>query len=436
MYEELSINRMIKDLKEDMRDFHDQRVGKNKQYQMEDAGMAAFSVFFTQCASFLEHQRTIKRKKGKSNLERLFMLKDIPSDNQIRNLLDPVDPEQIEASYQRIFLSLEKTNLFDKFRSFDGRILIAMDGTDYYSSTKIYCKKCSQRTLKNGEINYHHSVITPVIVQAENERVISLEPEFIVPQDGQEKQDCEINASKRWLEKHGSFYAKRRAIILGDDLYSHQPYCQKLIDKGFHFILVCKPDSHDMLYKTINFLAANDVLNTKTVRQWNGKYGEIYTYRYSNKVPLRGDKAALDVNWCEVTIVREDTGKQLYRNSFITSFTLSDTNVETIVRDGRARWKIENENNNVLKQRGYHLEHNFGHGSNYLSSLLLSLNILAFLFHTILDMVDERYRAIRAELVKRTTFFKDLEALLRYFSFDSWDQVLSFMFTQLEINSS
>jgi len=436
MYEELSINRMVNDLKEDMRGFSDKRVGKNKQYQMVDAGMAAFSVFFTQCASFLEHQRTIKRKKGKSNVERLFMLKDIPSDNQIRNLLDPVDPKQIEANYQRIFLSLEKTNQVDKFRSFDNRILIALDGTEYYSSTKIYCKKCSQRTLKNGEINYYHSVITPVIVQAGNERVISLEPEFIVPQDGQEKQDSEINASKRWLEKHGSFYAKRRAIILGDDLYSHQPYCKELIDKGFHFILVCKPASHDMLYKTINFLEVNDVLNTKTLRRWNGKFGEIHTYRYANKVPLRSDKAALDVNWCEVTIVREDTGKQLYRNSFITSFTLSETNVETIVRDGRARWKIENENNNELKQRGYHLEHNFGHGSNYLSSLLLSLNILAFLFHTVLDMVDERYRAIRTELVKRTTFFKDLEALLRYFSFASWDQVLSFMFTELEINSS
>ena len=191
-----------------------------------------------------------------------------------------------------------------------------------------------------------------------------------------------------------------------------------------------------MLYETAKFLAANGVLSTKSVRRWNGKYGEILTYRYMNKLPLRGTETALDVNWCEITIVREDTGAQIYKNAFITDFHLSDTTVEAIVRDGRARWKIENENNNVLKTKGYHLEHNFGHGSHYLASLLLSLNLLAFLFHTVLDLVDERYRAIRKVLVKRRTFFQDLEALLRYFSFNSWDDVLAFMFTGLELDSS
>ena len=436
MYKELSINRIIRDLRENMQQFPDKRTGKNTQYEVVDAGMGAFSVFFIQCASFLEYQRTMKLNKGCSNAERLFKLEKIPSDNQIRNLLDPVSPDKLETTYHRIFLSLEKTGVLDGFRSHTHHLLIAMDGTEYFSSQNIHCEKCSQRTLKNEKTNYFHSVITPVIVQAGNEHVISLEPEFIVPQDGQEKQDCEVNASKRWLEKHGSFYAKRKAIILGDDLYSRQPFCQALIDKGFHFILVCKPDSHVMLYETAKFLAANGVLSTKSVRRWNGKYGEILTYRYMNKLPLRGTETALDVNWCEITIVREDTGAQIYKNAFITDFHLSDTTVEAIVRDGRARWKIENENNNVLKTKGYHLEHNFGHGSHYLASLLLSLNLLAFLFHTVLDLVDERYRAIRKVLVKRRTFFQDLEALLRYFSFNSWDDVLAFMFTGLELDSS
>jgi hypothetical protein len=151
---------------------------------------------------------------------------------------------------------------------------------------------------------------------------------------------------------------------------------------------------------------------------------------------VRGDQEALQVNWCELTITREDTGEQLYKNAFCTDFPVLETTVEAIVRDGRARWKVENENNNVLKTKGYHLEHNFGHGSQYLSFLLLTLNLLAFLFHTVLDLVDEKYRLIRQELRTRRRFFQDMETLLRYFVFPSWGDLLEFMFKGLELDTS
>ena len=61
---------------------------------------------------------------------------------------------------------------------------------------------------------------------------------------------------------------------------------------------------------------------------------------------------------------------------------------------GRARWKIENENNNTLKTAGYHLEHNFGHGKQYLASLLATMNILAFLFHTMAGTSQQKKRSI------------------------------------------
>lgn len=97
---------------------------------------------------------------------------------------------------------------------------------------------------------------------------------------------------------------------------------------------------------------------------------------------------------------------------------------------------MENENNNVLKTKGYHLEHNFGHGQQSLASVLLSLNLLAFLFHTVLDLVDQQYRAIRQALGARRTFFQDLETLLRYVPFDDWAAVLAFMFHGLELDTS
>jgi hypothetical protein len=426
---------MIEQLEQACGEFPDVRTGKNSTYDLPDVGMSAFSVFFTQSPSFLAHQRDMKLRKGRSNAESLFHLSEIPSDNQVRNLLDSVSPKYVAPVYRQIFLALEQTKVIEKRRSFANQLLVAIDGTEYFSSKVIHCENCNHRELNNGKTNYFHSALTPVIVQSGNETVISLEPEFIVPQDGQEKQDCEIQAAKRWVEKWGDFYTKRGVTILGDDLFSRDPFCKALKGKGFHLILVCKPDSHTFLYETVDFLAASGVLNAKVVRRWVGRYAEVYTYRYANKLHLNGDPDSFVVGWCEVTVTREDTGEQLYKNAFITDFEITDTTVEAIARDGRARWKVENENNNVLKTKGYHIEHNFGHGNQYLASLLLSLNLLAFLFHTVLDLVDEQYSAIRKTLGTRRRFFQDMEALLRYFQFENWDEVLAFMFKGLELDT-
>jgi hypothetical protein len=87
------------------------------------------------------------------------------------------------------------------------------------------------------------------------------------------------------------------------------------------------------------------------------------------------------VNWCELTTTRDD-GKVVYKNAFATHHRITAANVADIVRDGRVRWKVENKNNNTLKTKGYHLTHNFGHGKQHLSSLLVTFHLLAFLFHT------------------------------------------------------
>ena len=178
---------MIERLEEACADFPDERTGKNSSYDLPDVGMSAFSVFFTQSPSFLAHQRDMKLRKGRSNAESLFGLSEIPSDNQIRNLLDPVSPEYLQPVYRQIFLGLEKTGVLEKRRSFANQLLAAIDGTEYFSSKAIHCENCSHRELSNGETNYFHSALTPVLVQPGNETVISLEPEFIVPQDGHEK---------------------------------------------------------------------------------------------------------------------------------------------------------------------------------------------------------------------------------------------------------
>ncbi len=434
MLEGISIGHLIQRMKEATRTFPDIRRGKNKQYEMEDVGMGAFSVFFTQSPSFLAHQQEMKRAKGQSNAQSLFGMVEIPSDSQIRLLLDPVDPAVVYPIFREVYQQLERRKVLEGMRSHGNSLLIAIDGTEYFSSQKIQCEHCCRRELRNGKINYYHSVLTAVLVQPGNEHVIVLEPEFIKPQDGKEKQDCEIEAGKRWISQYGDFYAQQNVTILGDDLFSRQPFIQALQEKKLHYILVCKPDSHPALYETVAFLEANQALSTYQKRRWNGRFGEIHTYRYANRLPLRGDADSLEVNWCELIITHEDTGEQLYRNAFCTDFVVLESTVEAIVRDGRARWKVENESNNVLKTKGYHLEHNFGHGSQHLSSLLLTLNLLAFLFHTVSDLVDEKYRLIRQELRTRRRFFQDMETLLCYFIFASWDDLLLFMFKGLQLD--
>ena len=169
------------------------------------------------------------------------------------------------------------------------------------------------------------------------------------------------------------------------------------------------------------------------MRHWNGRCAEIHQYRFVNQLPLRGGEDALQVNWCEISITREDNGRRLYYNTFITNHTLSNSNVVPIARDGRARWKSENETNNVLKTKGYHLEHNFGHGEQFLANFLVTLNLLAFLFHTLLELLDEQYQLLRKTLAVRRQFFDDLRALLRYLVFDNWNHLMRFMLISLEL---
>ena len=410
----------------------DYREGLNTRYEIKDAAVSAFSVFFTQSPSFLASQRLLQKSKGKNNLQKLFGVEKIPTDTQTRNLLDPLAPSLLSELFPYGINLLKEKGILKKFESYAGQILISTDGTETVSSQKLHCQNCSHRELKNGETHYFHSAILPVIVKASNPRVLPLSPEFITPQDGHEKQDCEREATKRWVKRNSAALKGWRYTMLGDDLYSNQPLCEAFLAAELNFILVCKPDSHIELYKTVDFLAKNGLVEDFEERHWNGRYYEKRQYRFVNEVPLRQEDPLL-VNWLEIIITNESTGKEIYRNSFVTNQIVSVEDVVPLAEDGRTRWKSENETNNTLKNQGYHFEHNFGHGEEHLANFLATLNLLAFLLHTLLDLLDEEYQLLRKELVTRVDFFNDLRALLRYMVFDSWDDLMLFMLRALEI---
>jgi hypothetical protein len=410
------------------------KPNNNTKYTIADGVLSAFAVFFMQSSSFLAHQRLLQSKKGRNNACNLFQVTEIPSDAQIRNLVDTLSNKAFDEDFWYILDELKSQQHLLGFRNDLQTNAIALDGVNFYSSEKISCAKCLRREDRNGVEHFYHSAITPVFVKPGQAQVLPLPPEFIVPQDGHEKQDCERNAAKRWLEQYHGRFSAYAVTYLGDDLYANQPLCQLLAETYQQFfIFVCKPESHEGLYQWLDFLEKTASLETVTQRHWNGKRGELWRYRFVPQVPLRNGDDALLVNWFELVITDEKTGATLYQNSFVTNHTITAANVAELTQVGRARWKIENENNNTLKTKGYHFEHNFGHGSQDLANVLATLNLLAFLLHTVQELLTPAYQRLRQALGARKTFFNDLRALTRYMIFDSWDDLFRFMEDGLEI---
>ncbi len=341
--------------------------GNNQRYTMGDAALGAFSLFFMQSPSFLDFQVRMQKARGRNNASSLFGIAQIPSMQQIRNLLDPVSPAQVAPLFMALVEPIVADGGLTSHRVLDGRLLVALDGTEHHGSEAIHCPACSTRTLANGKTQYYHTAVTPVIVAPGQATVLPLAPEFVVPQDGQAKQDGEIKAGTRWLQRWGAPLKAWRTSLLGDDRYCHQPFCEQVLAQGGEFIFVCLPGSHPLLYEWVADFARTGEVATLVKTRWTGKQRLTDTYRWRNDLPLRDGDEALKVGWCELTTT-DAGGKVLYRNAWASSTPTTQNNVIAIVAAGRSRWKIENENNNTLKTKGYRFEHNYGHGKQHLAT--------------------------------------------------------------------
>lgn len=408
----------------------DKRVGKNSFIKMRDIGLGAFSTFFMQCPSFLQQQKLLKQRHGRSNVEALFGIEHIPSDNYIRHILDEIVPTDVFSVYDFVLNRLKSSCILDSFRFLGDQLLLALDGVRYYSSEKISCSHCHKVHHRNGTITYSHSMIAGALVHPDHREVIPVKPEFIEPQDGSAKQDCERAAIKRWLAFHGPQYASFGVTLLGDDIYACQPVCKSALSQGCHFIFTCKRDSHKTLYEWVApFLEGEELPLYKKKVIVKGK---SYTYqcRYLNEVPLRDGPDSLKVNWCHSEVFNAQ-GKKVYSGAFVTDFLIRADNVFDLIKAGRTRWKIENEHNNTLKNQGYYLEHNYGHGRKHLSCVLATFIVLSFLLHNTLRLLDKRYRTLR-EFDSRAVFFNHIKTLMAFMLFSSWDNFMEFMVQSLE----
>jgi hypothetical protein len=409
------------------------REGFDLKYKLSDALKSALSVFFFQHPSMLDFQNKMKQKWKRSNLETMMGVKEIPSNVQITTLLDGISPDSISKVFNEHLQSVDEWGLLKEFRCLDGGVLMPVDGVWYFSSQQIHCDHCLH-TTKEDITTYYHSTLAATLVRPGNTAVLPVAPEMITNQDGagsdesHKKQDCERNAAKRWLSKHANEYKWLSPTLLGDDLFSNYPFCKEVLDNGYSFIFTCKEDSHPWLTETVK----NSFLEETSKQEWNGKTHLTYTYRWLNNVQIRDNKQTLLVNYFSLSIWNEKKKKQTFYNTWITNKTITRNNVAHLASCGRSRWKIENEHNNVLKNHGYNLEHNFGHGDNHASEMYCLLNLLAFQMHSLLDVCDEDYQKARAYAGRRTEFFNELRVLMRRNLFESWDQFIVFFHSDLD----
>jgi hypothetical protein len=404
--------------------FPDPRKGRSGNIGMSDFGLSAFAMFFMQSASFLSFQRKLEKGCGRSNCQTLFGIEKIPSDNSIRDMLDGANPALLAPCFEDMERLLFEPAMREAFGRLGGRTLVALDGTEYFCSQKIACPHCRTRKRSNGKTESYHSMLAASVVAPGRSKVVPLTPEFIARQDGAEKQDCERNAVQRWLAKHAARLKPLRPVYLADDLFACQSVVKRLVESGDDFLFTAKEASHKALY---DFIAGAE-LDRHEVKVRKGKTREAHRYRFVEKVPLRDGKDAVLVNWigCEILNAK---GEVKFRTAFVTSLPVAESNVAEIAACGRARWKIENESFNVLKNHGYELEHNFGHGETYLAMMLAALNMLAFAWHTVLDLTEPPWRRAREAAEKRTSFFASLATLTSFVVVPAWSELLEALAT-------
>jgi hypothetical protein len=415
----LILEHLLAGLKDACAAFPDKRKRAGT-YTMADIGLSAFSLFFMQSESFLSYQRSLYEGRKTSNCHTLFGIEKIPTDNHIRSMLDPVHPQHLQSSFDQTIAALRERGGMKAFQRLGARTLIALDGTEYFCSQKLGCTHCQTRKRSNGKVEFYHSMLAATVVAPGHAMALPLMPEFIVKPDGAEKQDCERNAAKRWLAAHGERMQELRPIYLGDDLFACQPICQAVLENAGDFLMTAKPDSHIALY---DFMSGAE-LDEISLKGKEGHKKLNFRYRWFIGAPLREGKDALNVNWIGVTI-SDAKGKVTYDGAFVTSLKVSSENVAEIAACARARWKIENETFNVLKNNGYHLEHNFGHGKQYLAMTFAAMNLLAFAFHTVCDCLEQMWTTARQAKRARKRFFEHIRTITTYLVFPNWKTLMT-----------
>ena len=386
---------------------------------MGDALMAGFAVFALKAPSLLAFDD--ERRNDEANLKSLFGVQNVPSDTQMRTILDDVDPQELRPAYTDVFRQLQRGKALEPFVFFQGHYLMALDGTSYFSSEKIHCPSCLEKKSRNGNVSYSHQMLGAALVHPDRKEVIPLCPEPIIKQDGDTKNDCERNASRRFFGHFRREHPKLPVIVVADALSANAPLIADLREHDLRFILAIKPGSHAFLFEQMRTAAETGQAHVLTLQDADGT---IHHYRWLEKASLNESNPDVLVTMLEYWEIPPKGSKAPLRHfSWVTDLPVNEESAPVLVRGGRARWHIENETFNTLKNQGYSFDHNFGHGEKNLSVVFALLMMLAFLVDQTMQLCDVLFQAALKHVRRKCRLWKKIRGLFEHFHLTSMRHV-------------
>ena len=419
----LSFSALREKLSETFYSIPDWRQDNKIKISIHDALMSGFACMHFQDPSLLQFQARLEEENHRSNLQTLFEVKNIPKETQMREIIDEVDSDYFRPIFKNYYLRLQRGKYLEPYQLLPGLYYFPIDGSQFFSSKDIHCEQRLVKNHRNGEKIYSHQVLQGGIMHPDQAQVIPFMPEQICNDDGGEKQDCEMNAAKRFIKKICAAHPQLGLIIGGDSLFSRQPLIEAILEEKAHYLFTAKPEDHKYL---MEWIGAYDRLNE---HKYVDKNGDTHFFEWMNQVPLNGREDSISVNFFRYQLTRLDEkgiDKVVYRGSWVTDLPISKINVEKLVRGSRCRWKCENEVFNVMKNHGYYMERNYGHGKKNLSFNFYLLTLLAFFFHQISELTDHQYQACRKKFGSKKHLWEKLRAYIEILIFETWEALLDF----------
>jgi hypothetical protein len=382
---------------------------------LTDALRSGFAMFSLKCPSLLDYDN----QRAEANLKTIYGIERAPCDSYMREILDPFAPESLRPSFKSVFRQLQRGKALDEMVFFQGCYLLAVDGTGYFSSKTIHCPSCLEKHHRDGSITYSHQMLGAALIHPDRREVIPLMPEPIVKQDGSEKNDCERNAAKRFIAKVRQDHPHLGFIVTEDGLSSNAPHIETLHDDGCHYILGVKAGDHAYLFEQVQVAEREGRLTY--YERHDRAAGVAHQFRFVNDMPLNESRSDVRVNFIEYWEVSED---KVQHFSWVTDFRVTKYNVYKLMRGGRARWKIENETFNTLKNQGYNFDHNYGHGEQNLSVVFATLMMLAFLVDQTQQLCCALFQAVWHQLGSKRLLWERMRALFFDYELASMRQLL------------
>jgi len=378
---------------------------------------------YFQDPSLLQFQERLKDKQQRNNLNTIFGVTNIPKETAMREIIDGVDSEHFRPVFNDMIDRLQRGKQLESFRILDNNYYFPIDGSQFFSSNDVHCEQCLVKNHSNGSVSYSHQVLQGGIMHPNMKQVIPFMPEQVCNSDGNTKQDCEMNAAKRMLEKLRKDHPQMGFIIGGDGLFSKQPIIEDVLERKMHYLFVAKPDDHKYMMEWLDtYSSLNEFCFTDSK-------GNMHEYKWMNDVPLNGREDSARVNYlmCTVTGYRKNgEAKRSYKNSWVTDIEVNEKNIKALVRAGRCRWKVENEVFNVMKNHGYDMERNYGHGSQNLCFNFFLLTLLAFSHHQVYELTDKLYKACREKFGNKRHFWETFRAYIKIIVYETWESLMRF----------